>query len=447
MKPYGQRRDAVARAITSGDVHVAVYGIGKMGLPLAAVFAEAGARVTGVDIDRTPVEAVNAGRSHVDREPSLDDMIVRNVRAGRLKASTDGVAVARDADVLIVLVPTLLTTARKPDLTAVKAVAQTIAKGVQPGALVIQESTVPPGTTEGVLSKWLSTPERKAGRDFGLAFCPERTASGRAIKDITEAYPKVVGGIDAASTEAAVGLYEPLGKRSVIPVSSARTAEAVKVFEGAYRDVNIALANELARYAEQLGIDVAEAIKVANTQPYSHIHEPGIGVGGHCIPVYPYFLMGKGPMPLLKTARRVNDGMPGHAVTLLRDALKEHSRALKGARVLVLGIVYRPGVQEIRYSPAVDVVRRLQRAGARVSANDPLWSPSRLKGQKVGEGRPEDGGWDAILVATAHKEYHDVPWEAVVGKMRTPVVVDGRAALDPARISGAGATYRRIGMG
>ena len=444
MKPYGRARAEVSRAFAQGDVRVAVYGLGKMGLPLAACFAQAGARVTGVDVDRAVVKAVAAGRCHVAGEPGLPEAVASAVREGTLTATTDGVAAARAADVHVILVPTLLTPRKRPDLRAVEAVAKTIARGIEPGSLVVQESTLPPGTTDGPLVSWLSGKRATPGRDVGLAFCPERTASGRALRDITESYPKVVGGLDEASAEAAAGIYEVVNKKGVLVVSSARVAEAVKVFEGVYRDVNIALANELAAYCEGIGIDAMEAIRAANTQPYSHLHTPGAGVGGHCIPVYPYFVMGRTPTPLLATARKVNDAMPAHAVLLLKEGLARHGRTLRGAKILLLGLAYRGGVAETRYSPGVRIGRILKASGARLSVHDPAVGPTAEL--RAPRGKPQEGGWDGIVVATDHAEYGALDWPGVVARMRTPVVVDGRRVVPQDAVRAAGGSYYAVGL-
>lgn len=446
MRPYGAPRGEVRSALARGDLTVAVYGLGKMGLPLAAVIADSGARVVGVDTDSRVAKSVNEGRCHIEREPGLPELVDRTSRAGRLKATTDGVDAARRSDIQIILVPALLTPANKPDLSAVQAVARTIAKGMRPGGLVLQESTVPPGTTADPLAKWLSSTELRPGRDFGLAYCPERTSSGRAVQDITGAYPKIVGGLDDASAEAAAGLYELFNKAGVITVSSARVAEAVKVFEGVYRDVNIALANELARYCESVGVDAREAFRAANTQPYSHLHQPGCGVGGHCIPVYPHFLTGGADTPLVKAARNVNEAMPRHAVALVRKGLARHKRPLKGARVLVLGLAYRAGVAETRYSPGVELAKLLKAAGAKVAAHDPVVPASGLRSSRLQAGDPFKPGWDVLVVATDHPEYGKLDWAGIVKGMRTPVVVDGRNVVDVPALRRLGATCLAIGV-
>jgi len=244
---------------------VAVYGLGKMGLPLAAVFAEAGASVHGVDIDETVVTAVNEGRAPVE-EPGLEELLGTYGGDG-IEATTDGAVAAAAADVHVVIVPTVLESDGQPALGPVLDVAGDISSGVDVGDLVILESTAPPGTTDGPFRAAVEPDGLTAGEDFGLAHCPERTSAGRVLRDLTESYPKIVGGIDEPSTSAAASLYRTFNEPGVIEVSSTTAAEAVKVFEGVYRDVNIALANELGKACEEWGLDADEVFEAANTQP------------------------------------------------------------------------------------------------------------------------------------------------------------------------------------
>jgi UDP-N-acetyl-D-mannosaminuronic acid dehydrogenase len=301
--------------------------------------------------------------------------------------------------------------------------------GLSAGDTVVVESTVPPGTCRDVVKPLLEDASGLSSGSFGIAFCPERTASGRAIEDITSSYPKVVGGIDAESTRVAELLYGAVTDNEVITVSDVTTAECVKLFEGVYRDVNIALANELARFADDLGVDTLEAIAVANTQPYCNIHDPGAGVGGHCIPYYPHFLMQAvdEPAPLLESARAVNESMPEFTAGKLFEGFARAGVNPEGASVAVLGVAYRPGVAETRASPALPIIQRLTDAGVAVHAVDPVLS--EVPGIDVPilpvEELPEVALDGAILV-TAHPEFDAIEW----GNFEDLVVIDGRDALD-----------------
>ncbi|MDY6931664.1 MAG: nucleotide sugar dehydrogenase [Halobacteriota archaeon] len=446
MKVYGGEPDEIISALRSGDVTVAVYGLGKMGLPIAAVFADRGATVIGVDINEDVVEGINKGINHVLEEPGLGELVKENVSLGRLSATTDLVHAAEISDVMIVIVPTFLDEENKADLSLLTSVCEKISEGLEAGDFVITESTLPPRTTEDIVLPILKRSGLDIG-DFGLAHCPERTSSGRAIQDIKGAYPKVVGGIDKKSTKTAEAIYTVINDKGVIKVSDATTAEAVKVFEGVYRDVNIALSNQLAIICEELGIDAIETFNVANTQPYSNLHMPGCGVGGHCIPVYPYFItkIVKSNTSLLKASREINDKMADYTVDLAEKALKESKRDIKGSNILVLGVTYRGGVKETRCSPAISIIKILNEKGANVSA----WDPLLLEEVEVfgAKNTPlsEAKDIDAIIVASDHAEFKQIDWEDVGKRMRNKIVIDGRDALETAELESHG--FKFIGIG
>ena len=432
---YGADRDeaALREAFREGRTPVAVYGLGKMGLPIASVFAETTGAVTGVDVDESVVAGINRGECHVANEPGLPALVADLVADGSLRATTDGAAAAEDARIHVIIVPTLVTDDDRPDTSVVTSVARDVAAGLSPGDLVCVESTLPPRTCRDVLGPLLRFESGLDGDEFGLAFCPERTKSGRALADVRGTHPKVVGGIDEESGRAAELVYDELTDAEVIPVSDTTTAEAVKVFEGLYRDVNIALANELARFTDELEIDVREAIDVANTQPYCDIHTPGPGVGGHCIPYYPYFVINwlETDAPLLSTARSVNDATPAHVVGLLAGKLDERDRALDGATVVVLGLTYRGGVAETRASPAVDVCRELDARGATVYASDPLVGAEGVPAAPVHHDDVGTIDADAVVLATDHEEFRGIDWHAVPSDA---VVLDTHDVLDGERI-------------
>ncbi|WP_254530960.1 nucleotide sugar dehydrogenase [Natrinema gelatinilyticum] len=427
---YGSRRssDRQRERLTNGEIPVAVYGLGKMGLPLAAVYAETTGNVIGVDVDPDIVETISGGESHVVGEPGLGDLVAQQVDDGRFTATTDGPAAAEDARIHVVIVPTLLDNENDPDLATVESVADDIAAGLTPGDLVIAESTLPPGTCRDVIEPHLASESGLDADEFGVAFCPERTASGTALRDIRGQYPKVVGGVDDESTRAAAIVYDELSSNEVHPVSDATTAEAVKVFEGIYRDVNIGLANELGRLADELGISVREAIDTSNDLPMCQLHDPGPGVGGHCIPYYPHFLLGRTnePMDVIRTARRVNDEMPSVVVDRLERELERMGTDLSSASVVVLGITYRPGVEETRASPAIGVIDDLCERGADVSGIDPLVDPADYGARPVGIDDLSAESFDAAVVVTPHEEFDRIDWNA----LEQLIVVDGRDAVD-----------------
>ena len=423
---------ALQAAFTNGEFPVAVYGLGKMGLPLAAVFGEVTGNVVGADIDPDVVESVNRGDCHVTNEPGLHELVADLTQDEALSAVEEPERAATEAAIHVLIVPTPITDDSEPDLSILEAVTRSVAAGLDPGDLVIIECTVPPGTTEGLVRETLEAESGLEVGEFGLAFCPERTASGRALEDIRAAYPKVVGGVDETSRRVAELLYEEINSAGVIPVSDARTAEAVKVFEGLYRDVNIALANELARFTDEMGVDVREAIEVANTQPFCEIHDPGPGVGGHCIPFYPYFMIEpfETEAPLLRTAREVNDGMPEFTVETLRRELEAEGTELSDASVLLLGLTYRPGVEESRASPALDVADHLTNADADVYGADPILDDiEEFHLTPLATSELYEYDFDGIVVVTPHEEFEHISWTEV-GRSGGAIVIDGRDAVN-----------------
>jgi UDP-N-acetyl-D-mannosaminuronic acid dehydrogenase len=414
-------------AFRTGQVRTAVYGLGKMGLPLAAVYADVSGNVIGADVDPEVVETINAGECHVKREPGLPELVERTVERGAFEATADPRVAADEAAIHVAIVPTPITDDHEADLSMLEAVARDVGSGLDRGDLVIVECTVPPRTCEDVLEPLLV---EAAGHDeFGLAVCPERTASGRAIEDIRGAYPKVVGGVDGESTRVVELVYEEITGDDVLTVSDATTAEAVKVFEGLYRDVNIALANELATFTDELGVDVNEAIETANTQPFCDIHAPGPGVGGHCIPYYPYFVINEFDRDarLLKTAREVNDSMPYFTVETLARELDAEGKTPGDATVAVLGLTYRSGVEETRASPAGPIAERLTDLGAEVVAVDPMLDDAdEFEAEKVPQDALYDRDLDAAVLVTPHEEFERIEWH----RFDSLVVVDGRQSLD-----------------
>jgi nucleotide sugar dehydrogenase len=358
---------------TSGTV--AVVGAGKMGLPLAAQFASHGWAVIAVDVQQGVVDSINAGRSHIDAEPGLADLVSQAHAAGRLRATLDSAAAARAADVVVIIVPVMLDAAGAPDFAFMDGAVAGIGPGLHSGSSVIFETTLPVGTTRG---RYVPRLEAASGlrvdEDLFVAFSPERLYSGAALANLAT-YPKLVGGIGPRSGERAAAFYASVLDADILLLSSAEAAEFSKLADTTYRDVNIALANEFAGYADRVGVDVREVIAAANTQPYSHIHQPGLGVGGHCIPVYPRFLLAEAPdLELVAASRRINDGQVDRAVEVLAERLV----GLHGVPVLVLGLTYRHGVKELAYSRALPLINRLQAAGATVFAYDPLLSASEV---------------------------------------------------------------------
>jgi len=408
---------------------VAVVGAGKMGLPLAAQFASHGWKVIAVDIDESVVAAINEGRSHVDEEPGLGELVAAAHAEGRLRATADGTAAAREADVVVLIVPVMLDADSRPDHRHMDAATDAIAPGIHAGSLVIYETTLPVGDTRGRYAPRLEAASGlKAEVDgddgFYVAFSPERLYSGAALQNLAT-YPKLVGGLGPLSRDRAAAFYDGVLDAEIVAMSSAEAAEFSKLADTTYRDVNIALANEFANYADRIGVDLTEVIAAANSQPYSHIHQPGIGVGGHCIPVYPHFLLDRAPeLSLVARAREVNDGQVDVAIEALRSELG----SLDGAGVLVLGLTYRHGVKELAYSRALPLIDGLSAAGARVLAYDPLLTDDEVR--RTGA-EPWTWGTTSVSVRGLVTQTADPRWTDLdpVWFPELRVVLDGRNSL------------------
>ena len=398
---------------------VAIVGAGYVGLPLARTFADAGKEVLLVDVDPARVAQLNAGESYIEDVPS--DVLKPLVDAGLVAATTDYDEL-RDAAAILVALPTPLSRQREPDLRILVSAAGEIAKRLRPGQLVVLESTTYPGTTrEQVLPILEAGSGLTAGTDFHLAFSPERVDPGRddwTTKTVT----KVVGGINEASTAAAVELYGA-AIDTVHPVSSPEAAELTKLLENIFRSVNIALVNELAQLCERMDIDVWEVVEAAATKPFGFMSfKPGPGLGGHCIPVDPFYLTWKARefgfyTEFIELAGKVNESMPYFCRSLVSQALNHaRQRSLKGSKILILGVSYKPDIGDTRESPAVKLIALLQKAGADVSYHDPHVSSFKENGVSMSSSPLEPGKYDCVVVVTNHSEidYEQLVADAVL---------------------------------
>ena len=366
-------------------MNVCVVALGKIGLPLAVQFAEAGHRVRGADIDPEAVALVNDGVTPFPGEEGLDDALLQVRASGVFEATTDTAAAVASAEVVVVVVPLLIDARSRPDFGPLDAATNDIARGLRPGTLVSYETTIPVHTTRRRFGVALEEATgMTVGEDFFLCHSPERVFSGRIFADL-RAYPKIVGGVDAESSRRAVEFYasalefderDDLAKpNGVWDLGSAEAAELAKLAETTYRDVNIGLANQFARFADAISVDVNAVIQACNSQPYSHIHRPGVAVGGHCIPVYPQFYIFNDPAATIPiAARAANKAMPGYTVDLLAAAVGD----LRDQQVLVLGAAYRGGVKETAFSGAYDLVVELAARGAAPVVHDPLYTDGEL---------------------------------------------------------------------
>ncbi len=426
---------------------ITVVALGKIGLPLAVQFATLGHEVIGVDVNAAVVDLVNAGTEPFPGETHLQDLLRAVVDEGRLQATTDTTKAVAQSQAVVLVVPLFVDSDGVPDFGWLDSATSAVAAGLQPGTLVSFETTLPVGTTRDRFLPMLEAGSGlKCGIDFSLVFSPERVFTGRVFADLRR-YPKLVGGVDPHSTEVGVAFYEQVlefDERSDLPrpngvwdLGSAEAAELAKLAETTYRDVNIGLANQFARFATDNGIDIYRVIEASNSQPFSHIHQPGIAVGGHCIPIYPRMYLWNDPTAtVVRAAREANAAMPEFAVSLLVAELGD----LAGLRVVVLGASYRGGVKETAFSGVFPTVAALRGRGADVAVHDPMYTDAELTALGFAPFQLGDAT-DAVIVQADHAEYRSISAVEFPG---VRAIVDGRRVTDPALWSGV--PHRVIGQ-
>jgi nucleotide sugar dehydrogenase len=434
------------------ELRITIVGLGRIGLPTAAVFAEAGARVIGLDISADIVKQVNAGECRLMDEPGLEEVVKRTVESKNLGATTKPEAAIPGSHFVIICVPTPVDATKFPDYHAVETVSKTVGSLLTRGSIVIVESTVGPGVVENLVGSTIEHESGlKAGQDFGLVSCPERSDPGSIMKNM-HAVPRIIGCSDAKCAALVAALYtEGLGVK-VVNVSNPKTANAVKLTENLFRDVNIALANEFALLYEKFDIDTVEVINACATKYNFMPHYPGAGVGGPCLPSNSYYLITEGlrvgNIPyLIRLAREINDRMPDHMVELTSEALNEVGKTIRGSKIAVLGLTYKPGVKDIQLTPVEHIINRLREMGAKVEAYDPMLAGETVMGIVVH--RSVDGavdGADCILVGTAHEEFKSLSL-ASLSKLASSraAIVDGRSIFDPAEAKRMGFAFRGVG--
>jgi nucleotide sugar dehydrogenase len=437
------------RAIKDKSARIAVIGMGYVGLPTAVNFAENGFNVIGVSRTRDKVSAINQGSCYL-KDLNIDERVARVVRRKKLTATTDAAEATQKSDVIVITVPTPITPDKKPDLSFIVSAGRSISQGLSHGKLVVLESTVYPGVTDEVLRPVLEESGLKAGADFGLSYCPERYNPGDAAHGILDVV-RIVGGITPHWTEITAQLYKSNAK-DVVSVKDVKTAEAAKVIENIQRDLNIALMNELALIFERLHIDIMEVIRAAATKWNFNVYYPGAGVGGHCLPVDPYYLVQKAAelgyhAQVITAGRAINDSMPFHVLSLIVDALNEQSRAVKGSKIVVLGLAYKENVGDYRESPSAVLIEELTKKGADVHLVDPYVEESALREFATPEKTVYQAlsGAHALVLMTAHSDFEGLDLRKIKEMMPIPIIVDGRRVFDPDALRSLGFVYKGVG--
>ena len=427
----------MTKQILSKEVF-AIYGLGNVGGSIAAVWLRAGAKVIGVDISKTLLSQIRDGTSH-KKEPFLSETFSKSVRNKSFFLTSDGIDASKKSTIKIIVVPVGLKN-KKVDLSSVIQVTKNISKGLKKGDTVILSPSVPPGTTEKIVLPILEKESKLKGeKDFYLIYNPERIFEGRAVKDIEENYPAIISGLGPKSLKIAENLFSIISKKGILKMPTLAEAEAEKLFEGAYRDVNIALANELAEYCEKIGINFWETRKGANSQPFCHLHYPGTGVGGLCIPVYPRIIIenaskfGK-TMSLLEYSRKINDSMPKKCVDDAIKMLLKNKIKPKNAKVVVLGLGFRGEVTDTRLSPTYDVVDEFLKKGCTVTVHDPyIFEDKKLPKSVSLTKNITDATHDAdlIFISSDHKIYSKLNYKLFSKGKKLILFFDGRNVLNP----------------
>jgi len=437
------------KAIRDKSARIAVIGMGYVGLPTAVNFAENGFSVIGVSRTREKVNAINQGCCYL-KDLNIDERVKGVVRRKKLTATTDTTEATKKSDVIVITVPTPITPDKKPDLSSIISAARGISKGLAYGKLVVLESTVYPGVTDDVLRPVLEESGLKAGTDFGLSYCPERYNPGDAAHSILDVV-RVVGGITPQWTELTAELYKNNAK-DVMTVTDIKTAEAAKIIENIQRDLNIALMNELALIFERLHIDIIEVIRAAATKWNFNVYYPGAGVGGHCLPVDPYYLVQKAAelgyhAQVITAGRAINDLMPFHVLSLIVDALNEQRRAVNSSKIAVLGLTYKENVGDYRESPSEVLIAELVKKGADVHLVDPYVEASVLREFATPEETAYQAlaGADALVLMTAHHDFEALDLLRIRDIMRTAIIVDGRRVFEPETTRRMGFIYKGVG--
>jgi len=443
-------KEELVGIIRAREASIAVIGLGHVGMTTAAVFADAGFIVIGADLKKEVIGVVTSGKSHI-RELRLDELVDKVVREGRLKATTNTQQAAREADIAIICVQTPITKDKKSDQTYLGKACEAVAEGLSMGKLVVVQSTVPPGTMKNLVARILEEGSGlKCGEDFWLANCPERIAPGKAIQEFIENV-RIVGGYDSESVEIAVELFKTVTKGEIM-TTDCTSAEVAKLAENAFRDVNIAFANEVALICERMGLDVTEVIRLANTHPRVNIHKPGCGVGGPCLPKDPYLLLHpvkeKGfKSRVIEPSRKLNDYMSKHTVELVVKALRKLGKDVSESKVSVLGVAYKGEVDETRYSPAESIVRELMDLGAEVVVYDPYCEES-FGAERAKDVNEAVRGADCMVIATDHKMFRVLDLMRIKALMKeSSALVDGRRIVHPIEAKKQGFVYYGIGCG
>ena len=442
------------QSIQSRKLKVCVVGIGRIGLPTALSFANSGLSTIGVDINSELVMSINSGIFPLKDEPGYDIIFENVKREKKFFATTKIEEGVSQSDVILLSLPTPMDENNVPNYSALKSVGKQLHDLLTPGSLVIVESTIEPGFVEDDLISIIEGDGNrlKAGKNFGIGVCPETANPGQILNDF-ERLPRLVGAIDDKTANIITKIYRHVFTVDLIPMPDCKTANAVKLTTNVFRDINIAFVNELAVLFEKVGIDIMKVLEAAKTKYNFQVHYPGAGVGGPCLPVNSYQMLNlakrfNGNLSIVKAGREANESMPDHVIGLLDDGFKEANKNIKGSEILILGVSYKPDVKDIQLSPAKHIVEKLLTNGATVKIYDPYYKSTQVYGIKT-ENNFVDAltNTDAVVIVTAHKEFHDLEPTFLTTRMQTPILVDSRGVVDQYAAKKANLIFRGLGRG
>jgi len=442
------------QAIQSGNISVCVVGIGRIGLPTALSFADSGLPTIGVDINSKLVETINSKNFPLKDEPGYD-VIFDRVIHDKFHVSTKIEDVVPNSDVIVLSLPTPMDENNVPDYSALLSVGKQLGNLLQKNSLVIVESTVEPGFIENDLLQTIQNSEKNlvAGIDFAIGVCPETANPGQIMNDF-EKLPRLVGGINKKTSDTILKIYKHVFTVDLIPMANCKTANAVKLTTNVFRDLNIAFVNELAILFEKVGIDIMQVLEAAKTKYNFQIHYAGPGVGGPCLPVNSYQMinlakrMGFDSLQTVQTGRRINESMPEHVINLLQDAFNESDKSVMNSNILVLGISYKPDVKDIQITPAEIIIEKLKKLQTNVLIYDPYFKSTEIFGLQTESDLMEAlQKADALILVTAHKEFHNLDPIFLKSNMKTPILIDSKCIIDQQAAKNAGFIYRGLGRG
>jgi nucleotide sugar dehydrogenase len=456
MKSILEMMDSdIVETIQSGRLNVCIIGIGRIGLPTALSFANSGLPTIGVDINEKLVTMINSGEFPLKDEPGYDVIFDKVIDDKKFRATTNFNEGVNSSDVIVLSLPTPMDEKNIPDYSALLSVAKKLHDEMSDGKLIIIESTVEPGFVENDFLQLIEGDDGKfqLGKNFNLGVCPETANPGQILNDF-ERLPRLVGAMDDSTKNLIIKIYKHVFTVNLIPMPNCKTANAVKLTTNVFRDLNIAFVNELALIFEKAGIDIMTVLEAAKTKYNFQVHYPSAGVGGPCLPVNSYQMINfaknftSGTFGLVENGRKINENMPFHTVDLLEDALKEINKSLKGLSILVLGASYKPDVKDIQLSPVEKIVDILKQKGANVLIYDPFFKDSEIFGLKTLNDYVKNlENCDGLIIATAHKDFHNIEPIFLKSKMRHPVVVDSKNIINQQSAKNAGLIYRGIGRG